>query len=286
MSDLGGQTAQQLFRSWRGGDAEAGQAMAQRFSDWYYAIAASRLGDPDCRAPLQRACERFAEGVKNVNEARQLAGWAHEIVIEELRKAGERATTGDFPNALTKNRKPSQLLTQAAGQLTAKQVELLSMAYDRNRSLDQVKSMAESMGGYPLAVLEARYALKRALKSTSGVPFTEVPDKANLDWAPLPLYEGGRMAQGNEEKAFEVWMLSDLALCKDIAEFSAFALAMRSGGLQVASAPASSPTPSPGAKPASTSPGAGTSSGPNRTPLVVGAVVLVLVLILAAVVLL
>lgn len=285
MSELAGQTTQQLFRSWRGGDAAAGQTMAQRFSDWYYAISASRLGDPACRAPHQRASERFAAGVEGVTEARQLAGWAHEIVIEELRKAGERANGGDFPNGLTRNRKPSELLGQAAARLSAQQVELLSVAYDRSKPLDQVKTLAESMGGYPLALLEARYALKRALKSGGSVPFSEMPEKANLDWAPLPLYEAGRMAQGNEERSFELWMLSDLSLCKDIAEFSAFALFMRSGGLRAQpAAPAPGPAPSnaPSTAPAPSTGG----GGPSKNLMIGGAVVLVLVLIFAAAVLL
>ncbi|HJN75271.1 MAG TPA: hypothetical protein QGF58_15185 [Myxococcota bacterium] len=229
MSDLAGQTTQQLFSRWRTGDASAGQAMAQRFSDWYYAISASRLGDSNCRPALERACKRFAQGVASVTEAGKLADWAHGIIAEEIQMAGGRVQGGDHPNALTNHRSPSELLRNNRNKLTPQQVRLLGLAYDMNSNIDSVRKEAEAAGGYPLAVLEARYALKRALRANDNVPFSEIPDKPNLDWGPLPLYEGGRMTESNEENAFETWMLSDLTLCKDIAEFAAFALALRGG---------------------------------------------------------
>ena len=229
MSDLSGQTTQQLFSRWRGGDAEAEQALAQRFSDWYYAISASRLGDSNCRPALERACQRFAQGVASVSEANKLAGWAHEIIAEEIQMAGGRVTGGDHPNALTNHRSPTELLRDARATLSPDQIALLAAAYDPGTDVEAVKAKANSQGGYPLAVLEARYALKRQLRDGSSVGFTEIPERPNLDWGPLPLYEGGRMAEGKEEKAFETWMLSDITLCKDIAEFAAFALALRGG---------------------------------------------------------
>ena len=233
MSDLSGRTTQQLFSQWRGGDAEAGQAMAQRFSDWYYAIAASRLGDSNCRAALERACQRFAQGVASVPSPDALAPWAHEIIAEEIQVAGGRVAGGDHPNALTDHRSPIELLRNNRAGISQGQVALLSMAYDPSVSAETVRSQAESLGGYPLAVLEARYALKTHLRDADGVGFTEIPERPNLDWGPLPLYEGGRMGEGKEETAFEIWMLSDITLCRDIAEFAAFALALRGGVLSV-----------------------------------------------------
>ncbi len=229
MSDIAGQTTQQLFNKWRSGDAQAGQVMAQRFSDWYYAISASRLGDRNCRTALQRACQRFAQGVASLTDAKQLPTWAHGIITEEIQAAGGRTGGGDHPNALTGQRNPTDLLHQVAPHLSHQQLRLLALSFEPTAPLHEVKSAADASGGYPLAVLKARYVLKRALVSECGVAFTEVPDKANLDWGPLPLYEGGRMTEGKEENAFEIWMLSDLRLCKDIAEFAAFALALRGG---------------------------------------------------------
>ena len=243
MSDLAGQTTQQLFSRWRTGDATAGQAMAQRCSDWYYAISASRLGDSNCRPALERACKRFAQGVASVTEAGKLADWAHGIIAEEIQMAGGRVQGGDHPNALTNHRSPTELLRSAKGQLTDQQARLLSIAYDSQTDLGTVRTEAEAAGGYPLAVLEARYALKRALRANEGVPFSEIPERPNLDWGPLPLYEGGRMTEGNEEKAFETWMLSDLTLCKDIAEFAAFALALRGGAFWATAGPSTKQAP-------------------------------------------
>lgn len=287
MSELAGQTIQQLFKQWRSGDAEAGQAMASRFSDWYYAIAASRLGDPPCRQPLETACRRFAEGVGTVNEARLLPGWSHDIIVEELKNAGERAWGGDFPNNITGKKKPSDLLAKAVDKLTPIQVKLLDRAYDRNVPLDDVKALANEAGGYPIAVLQARYALKRVLRTQYNVQFTEVPDQPNLDWGPLPLYECGRMDGTNEEKSFETWMLSDLSLCKDIAEFSSFAIALRGGSLKsrpkssAADAP-TTPPPSTPTTPPPSAPVATPAPGPNKAVLIGGVVVVAIILAVLA----
>ena len=54
-------SVQQLFRKWRGGDAEAGKVMAQKFSDWYYAVTTVRVADRSGREPLERACQGFAQ---------------------------------------------------------------------------------------------------------------------------------------------------------------------------------------------------------------------------------
>lgn len=293
MSDIAGQNTQQLFKRWRQGDAEAGQAMAQRFSDWYYAIAASRLGDVTGRAPLERACQRFASDVVQVTEANKLAEWAHGIVAEEIRKAGGRVQGADYPNPLTRQRRPSELLALAKAGLTASQVSLLARAYDRDYDMAKLKAEADAAGGYPLAVMESRYALKRWLRANADVRFTELPEKANLDWGPLPLYEGGRMGEGKEERAFEIWMLSDVSLCRDIAEFSAFALALRGGAFAEASEPPPAPIepaqpkqPPRAVEPRATEKVSTESSGKNNMPLLIGAVVLVILLIVVAAVLL
>ncbi|MCB9758854.1 MAG: hypothetical protein H6739_03365 [Alphaproteobacteria bacterium] len=288
MSDLAGQNTQQLFRRWRGGDAEAGQAMAQRFSDWYYAIAASRLGDTNGRAPLERACQRFAQNVATVTDASSLSGWAHGIIAEEIATAGGRSNGGDQPNALTRQRRPSELLAQARGQMAGPQIELLAHAYDSAYDIDQVKREADAAGGYPLAVLEARYALKRWLRDQEGVGFTEIPDRPNLDWGPLPLYEGARMSQGKEEEAFEKWMLSDLGLCKDIAEFAAFALALRGGAFEAPAmstpAPAATPTTPTAPRPTpSATPQPQDGGGGSKLPIIIGVVVVLIIIAVAAV---
>ncbi len=281
MPDTDSLTTQQLFKRWRSGDANAGNAMAQRFSDWYYAISASRLGDRDGRAPLERACKRFAEGIVTVSDANALSEWAHGVLAEELEGAGQRLNGGDQPNALTNRRSPSELLGKAQASLSATQLDLLSKAYDRNYPLDRLQEEAEAQGGYPLAVLQARYALKQWLRDNEGVKFTEVPESPNLDRAPLPLYEAGRMPNLDQEHAFEKWMLTDLTLCKDVAEFAAFALAMRGGVLAssdeaAAEAAGGAATAPSQAAPASPPPiAAADEGGGSRTGMIVAAIVVV-----------
>ena len=80
-------------------------------------------------------------------------------------------------------------------------------------------------------MLQARYALKRALKATQDVPFAVAPDEADMDRGPISLYEANRLASGKEVAELEKWLLSDIDLCKDIAEFSAFVHALRGGAL-------------------------------------------------------
>lgn len=259
MSDLSTVAPQQLFKQWRGGDAASGQAMAQRFSDWYYAVTACRLGDQHGRTPLQRACTRFQQGIVSVTNPAELADWAHGILSEELRMAGGRIPGGDFANQLTRGRLPSELLARAREALPPAQVRLLAHAYDARFPYEQVAAEAEALGGMPFAVLDARYALKRWL-AQEGVAFTEAPAQPNLDYAPLPLYEAGRMSNANEESGFEKWMLQSLPLCKDIAEFGVFALALRAGAFgatapvvaEPVAPPPVAPTPRPAPTPAPT----------------------------------
>ena len=228
MSELNTVAPQQLYRQWRGGDAASGQAMAQRFSDWYYAVTACRLGDQHGRTPLQRACTRFQQGIVSVTNPNDLADWAHGILSEELRMAGGRIPGGDFANALTRGRLPSEILARARSAMPAAQVRLLAHAYDARYPFERVAKEAEALGGMPFAVLDARYALKRWLRK-DGVSFSETPENPNLDYAPLPLYEAGRMSNSSEEDGFEKWMLQNMSLCTDIAEFGVFALSLRNG---------------------------------------------------------
>ena len=228
MAEMDSRSTKQLFNDWRQGDGEAGQAMAQRFADWYYAITTSRLGETRGREPCDVACQRFGEGIVNVTESRALIGWAHEIVLRELENTGSRAMDGDEPNAYTGDRQPKELLSLARRALP-NEVALLEATYGGRASKQEVDSLAAPLGGNPLGVLKARYRVKQWLRDHQQVPFEVAPDEPIMDRAPLPLYESGHMATDQEEANFEQWMISDLDLCKDIAEFAHFSIALRGG---------------------------------------------------------
>lgn len=234
MTDPSSMSPQELYRQWRSGDATAGQAMAQRFSDWYYSLVSVRLGDLKGRAPLQKACLRFQQGITAVNSPGELVDWAHALVAEEMKAAGERVDGGDFPNQLTGGKSPSELIRLAAKTLPPEDVALLAATFDPRVSVAALSAQSEARGGMPLAILKARYALKHALREQAGVPLQEVPGTPNLDYAPLPLYEAGRMAGSREEATFEKWVLSNMTICRDVAEFGAFTLALRGGALRAA----------------------------------------------------
>ena len=231
MSKQGQTSLPNLFKQWRGGDATAGQEMARRFSDWYYAITVSRLGEMDGRQPLKRSCDRFAREIVTLNNASKLMDWAQSIIQDELARAGGRIPGGDFPNALTDRRSPSELLASAWSELPHDQLHLLAHAYDASYPLESLVQEAEQAGGYPIAVLRSRLELKRWLRDSRSVPLAVVPAEPDLDCAPMPIYESGRMTTPVEEARFERWMLSRFELCRDVAEFAVFSLAIRAGAL-------------------------------------------------------
>lgn len=252
-------SVQQLFRQWRGGDAEAGKVMAQKFSDWYYAVTTVRVADRSGREPLERACQSFAQGIISVTRPSTLVDWAHGLLEEELKGIGRGldagpARGGDHANALTRNESPTALIKAAVTQLTESQRHLLASAYDLKTPVEEIEALGEDMGGLPFAMLDARYALKRALHESAEIPFAVVPDEADMDRAPIGLYEAGRLASGAEVATLEKWLLTDIDLCKDVAEFAAFVHAMRAGALAefiqaptraAPAAPAAAPEPAP-----------------------------------------
>ncbi len=241
MTQSGQPTVHQLFRDWRNGDAVAGQTMAQQFTDWYYAITAVRLGDHQGRPRLEAACAAFTEGIMKMPRPGDLIEWAHAIVQRELEKDGRWIRGGDFPNALTEHRSPTMLLREVQASLSLEERQLLGQTYDADCPLEQVIESAEANGGWPYAVLQARYALKRVLAGRVGVPFQEVPDQPDLDLGPVPLYEAARMASPDEEAQFERWLITSPKLCRDVAEFATFAHALRAGALKNEPEPAPEP---------------------------------------------
>lgn len=302
MAEAADVTVQQLFKKWRSGDAEAGQTMAQRFSDWYYAIAAVHLGDRKGRAPLDRACQAFAQGIINIHRPGDLVEWAYALIQQELLSAKEQLSSGgrivgvDSGNALTGNRAPSRLLREVRGNLDPDQVQLLHLLYTGSTDVEAIERLAEPQGGMPVAALRARYTLKRLLRSNANVNFQETPLELNFDRSPLTYYEADRLTSNEENEAFEKWLLSDALVCRDVAEFAAFTHALRAGLLlsddepevQQVSAPAPAPAPPPSgrpepmlvrpdnveSKPAETRPS-------GNMPMIIGAVVVGLIIVAA-----
>lgn len=227
-------TVIQLFRKWRSGDEASGQEMAQRFSDWYYAISTIRIPGTAGRPPMEAACQSFAQGIVTVTRPRALVDWAHDLLERELSAAGyglnEQVQTGsDNPNAMTRNRSPRELLQSVAGSVDPALLQILALAYNQSTPLAVVDRAAEPLGGTPYALLKARYQIKRALRAGHDVPFAVAPEDMDMDRAPISLYEAHRLASGKEMAELEKWLLSDIDLCKDIAEFSAFVHALRGG---------------------------------------------------------
>lgn len=303
MAESADVTVQQLFKKWRSGDAESGQSMAQRFSDWYYAIAAVNLGDRKGRQPLDRACQAFAQGIVNIQRPGDLVEWAYGLIQQEVGNAGGRSSAGDVGNALTGNRPPSKLLREARRGLDPDQVQLLHLVYSGSTDAAAIDRLAEGQGGMPVAVLRARYTLKRLLRTNANVGFQETPLELNLDRCPLPMYEAGLLANAEEVDAFEKWMLGEASVCRDVAEFAAFTHALRAGLLvgddreveQPAAAPALTPHQPPPpqprpepvivrAGPESAAPTAKPSGGMN--PMVIGGVVVLLIIVVVAIMLL
>ena len=138
MAEAGAPSPQELFKLWQNGDTASGQKMAQRFTDWCYAVTAVQLGEVAGRSPLEQACATFAQGITTITRSSELTDWAHGIVAREVRSAGGRGVGGDFPNALTGGRSPTDLLGRAKSSLTSTQSELAAtFDADAPRRLDR-----------------------------------------------------------------------------------------------------------------------------------------------------
>lgn len=247
-----------LFHHWRRGDTEAGKAMAQRFTDWYYAIAVSRLGEQGGDTAFRAACSKFSKGVVKVNDPRRLLGWAHGIARRQLHAQveGGRLPDGDFPNAFTKRQSPKDLLVRARKALPD-DMGLIEAAY-----------RGEAGSQDPQRLLRARYAVKAWLRDHAKVPFRITPTDPDPDRAPLPFYEAGQMNDESEEVHFELYMLNEQEVCQDVAEFAHYAIALRGGlpGPRRAPAPRSTPEARPAAPPVDAPPAdASASTSPART---------------------
>jgi hypothetical protein len=275
MSDADRRSIKQLFKDWRSGDPASGQMMAQRVADWYYAIATSRLGEQRGKGPCEAACGAFGAGIVQVTEPRQIEGWAHGLITTEVVRSGTRARDGDDPSLYTRGQQPKALLVQARDKLPD-EVALLSAVYGERAAREQIDALAAPLGGSPLGILEARYRVKRWLRDNARVRFEVVPDKPILDRAPLPLYEADRMASTAEEAQFELWMLTDLDLCKDIAEFAHFSIALRGGLPERAASP---PPHQPRVQPVRPDPAAPAPATGSRTGLLIGAAVALLLVV-------
>lgn len=274
----------QLFSEWRKGDAAAGGIMAQRFADWYYAIATSRLGEKLGARPCENACARFSQGVVQITDARALVQWAHEIIQDELKGAGDRVRDGDEPNAYTGKKSPKALLNAAKAALPA-EVRLLEAVYGGKAPASEIDTLAEPLGGNPLGILRARYRVKAWLRDNKRVPFDVAPESPILDRAPLPLYESGRMATPAEEANFEQWMISDHDLCKDIAEFATFSIALRGGLPEMKAEPAKAEvrkSEAPAAESSGASAAGAAAAGGIAIVVVGGGLALVVVLLIVA----
>ena len=272
-------TVIQLFRKWRAGDEAAGQEMAQKFSDWYFAISTIRVPGQEGRPAMEAACQAFAQGIITVTRPRALVDWAHGLLEKELERSGyglgnSQPTGSDTPNAMTRNRSPVALLQSVADKIDPDHRRVLALAYEPSIDISVVDKAADALGGTPFAMLEARYALKRALRDHCDVPFSVLPESADMDRAPISLYEANRLASGKEVGELEQWLLTDIELCKDVAEYSVFVHALRAGALKahaklegpaVEAAPLEAPSKAVPAPPASDTDSATTAS-PEPAP--------------------
>jgi hypothetical protein len=220
-----------LFNRWKAGDAEAGQEMAQRFSDWYFAIAAIRYGEQRSRVCLERACQLFAQGISSIEAGQDLEEWAYGILDGELQSLNGGESGADEPSRLTGNRAPSRLMRRVIAEAECPGLPLLAMTWNPQVPLSDLRQAAEEAGGYPISILKARYELKNWLLDQEAVPFAQTPNDANLDFLPLPLYEAGRLSP-EEARRFEHWLLHDSDLRKDALEFSNFSMVMHAGVLK------------------------------------------------------
>lgn len=227
MSETENTKVTELFKQWRSGHLEAGQTLAQRVSDWFYAICSSRYGDELGLPVFQSASRKFGEGIVNVAHSTDLIPWAHGLLCSEIQKNGLNPTSANVASPYSGGHPPIDLLYAAKTALPS-EVELLNAFFTRKPD-DEIEELAIHLGGMPGALLHARYTVKQWLKTEYQLPFGITPEKPNIDLFPLPMYEADRMASEGEVSGFEKWMLDNRDLCQDVAEFAPFSSALRAG---------------------------------------------------------
>jgi hypothetical protein len=227
---------EELLARWRAGDAAAGARLAERSTRWYRAVCLARLGPGVGREAFQRACGRFQQGVSGVLPP-QFAAWSHGIVAEEVAREGARLRT--FTSGEPAGAARAEVLRGAARGLSPEDVRLLHVAYAGTDPRDLERAAAHR-GGLPLALSEARDALKAALSRAGAGAFAlagVLPDHA-----PLGYFEAGRTS-AEEDSVIEGWLLQDEGACLDLVDMAPWALALRSGALETLLAAPRAPEP-------------------------------------------
>ena len=214
-----------LFKKWRSGNAESGTQLAQRISDWFYAICSSRYGEEHGYAVFQTASRKFGEGVVNVAHSEDLVPWAHSVLCTEIIRAGVKPGAANVASGYSGGHPPVDLLAAAKTALPV-EVEILRRFFN-GEDVAAMGELVDPLGGVPSALLHARYSVKRWLKNEYSLPFDVTPEQPNMDLFPLSMYESNRMKDEAEVSRFEKWMLDNNSLCRDVAEFAPFAAALR-----------------------------------------------------------
>ena len=227
MSEQTTETVTSLFKNWRAGDAESGQLLAQRVSDWFYAVCSSKYGETQGHAMFQSVSQKFGEGIVSVAHSNDLVSWAHSLLLEEASNSEISISADNEASPYSGGHPPLTLLAKAKSAMPG-ELELLSAFY-AGVADNEIEALALDLGGMPSALLHSRYSVKSWLKNTYDLPLEVVPEKPNMDLFPLPMYEAGRMTNPSETASFEKWMLDNVDLCQDVAEFAPFASALRAG---------------------------------------------------------
>jgi hypothetical protein len=216
---------QSLFRKWRKGDSEAGDAMAYRFEQWFRALSINHLGGSHKKS-YEDSCKKFSQGIEKVDRPTELIGFAYKIISTGI--GGSNNSDGEeYTNAMLQSRSPRELIQAVWGDLSPDDKGLLMAGYANKEPLKGFTDITAGQGGVPYALLKARHRLKKQLHEKSSVPFSMMA--TDWDLCPLPLYEGRQLGNTDEIERFERWLLTSPQICQDIIEFSPFVHSLRNG---------------------------------------------------------
>ena len=215
-----------LFNHWRNGSGEAGQTMAQRIADWYYAIAVTHLGEADGQDACESACGQFSANAANFSSSSELVHWCQDTIHHTMGRHTPGVASMTMTGTFTLDCPPRELLAIAWQELPDDML-ILAHCYGGDTDMKTLTSLSEQGSGFPLEILNARTRLKTWLHSQHDVPFSISESAISADWATMPIYESGRMTDPMEIRQFESWLLDTPDLSRDIAEFAHFAIALR-----------------------------------------------------------
>mgnify|MGYP000007852221 CR=1 FL=1 len=144
-----------LFNRWRNGSSEAGQEMAQRVADWYFALAVTHLGEEQGQVACEAACSTFSTGAANFASSEELVHWCQDTIHHAMGRKRPGVASMTMSSSFTLDCPPKELIAIAWQELP-EELLILTHCYSSKTKVSALVELCEKGDGYPLELLKAR----------------------------------------------------------------------------------------------------------------------------------